>query len=80
MARLLGSLFVALMPLPQRSTLLGLVVPLSPPSHSLHPMEQPTDIHRQVWAEAHGLLPFRHAHGAPAFPMCSTHMYGEFPS
>ena len=46
--RVAGSLFVAFMPLPQRSILLGLEGPLSPPSHSLHPIVQPTENHKQV--------------------------------
>jgi hypothetical protein len=43
-------------------------------------MVHPTENHKQVWADAHALVPFRQAHGAPSFPMFGTHMYGEFPS
>ena len=43
MVRVAGSLFVAFMPAPQRSILFGLPGPLAPPSHSLQPMEQPTE-------------------------------------
>ena len=43
MVRVAGSLFVAFMPAPQRSILFGLPGPLAPPSHSLQPMEQPSE-------------------------------------
>ena len=46
--RVTGPLFVAFMLLPQRSCLLALVGPFSLPSHSLHPMLQPTKNYKQV--------------------------------
>ena len=54
---------MAFMPAPQRSTPLGFALPLSPPSHSAQPIEQPTDIHRHVCAESHTSVPLRHAQG-----------------
>ena len=54
---------VAFAPLLQRSLELGLVPPCAPPSHSLQPMLQPTLIHRQVWADSHGCVPFLQTHG-----------------
>jgi hypothetical protein len=40
----------------------------------LHPIVQPTENHKQVCAEAHALLPLRHAHGAPlVLPRLGTH-------
>ena len=58
-----GSLIVACLPLPQRSIMFGLAPPASPPSHSLQPIEQPTENHRQVCADSHASVPFVQAHG-----------------
>ena len=72
MVRCAGSLFVAFMPLPQRSFLLGLEGPWSPPSHSLHPIVHPTLNHKQVCAGAHTSVPFLHAQGVPSLPILGT--------
>ena len=62
---------VAFMPLPQRSSRLGLAPPLAPPSHSLQPIVQPTENHRQVCADSQGSVPFVQAHGASPYG-CQT--------
>ena len=68
MVRCAGSLLVAFMPAPHRSIRLGLDGPLSPPSGNGQPIVVPTLNHRQVCAEAHTSVPFRHAQGAVPFP------------
>jgi hypothetical protein len=67
-----GSLSVARMAAPQRSILLGLDGPLSPPSGGEHPMVVPTLNHKQVCAGAHTSVPLRQAHGVPSLPMLGT--------